>query len=423
MPKIPQDAAAEKSLWLAVAQDPAKILEELRASGLRREWFVNGVLREAIAGAMRLHLQSKNVNLLSLMSHCNNTIGYDGWQSLAGAWAEAQQMDPVQWQQYVPPLKEFALLREVDGILMDLGEQRAQEPHQVSKWMPHFLQRFRTAMTFGEDYSPTPSDIWQRGVPTKVIASTGLSTLDEVYRGGLRNGMVALWVIPTGQGKSRLTYTMAAYGVGQKHRTAVITTEARPFDVVAGVLQSYLGLTDNEIENKKGSDEVRDKWVGEAMDTLDRHLFVWGGDRGTAAEIEEILYWVKPTHLILDHLSPMARQHRSNKYQAEHQIIADFSNFLEMASMKHSCTITVFSQMSRDNTNRFKKNHDLASAAAFGSAVPEQASSIAVIAMRHWQEVNCLYGLVKKDRLKGQIDTEFTLRHDPMTHSFYEVAE
>jgi hypothetical protein len=420
---IPSDPAAERVIWLSIAQDPPKILEELRQSGLRREWFTNAILQEVVSGGMRLYLQSKDVSLLSLMSHCNASVGFDGWQSLAKAWSEAQQMDPIDWRQYVPSLKEHALLREVDGVLLDLKEQRQQEPHQVSKWMPHFLMRLRTALESGSDYSPTPSDIWSRGVPTKVIASTGLNVLDEVYRGGLRNGMVALWVIPTGHGKSSMTYTMAAYSVGQKHRVAVITTEARPFDVVAGTLQCYLGLTDNEVENKAGSDEIRDKWLGEAMDDLDRFLFVWGRDKGNAAEIEEVLYWVKPTHLILDHLSPMAKQHRTNKFQKEHSVIADFADFLEMACMKHSCTITVFSQMSRENTNKFKKNHDLPSAAAFGSAVPEQAASIAVIAMRHWSDLNTLYGLVKKDRPKGLIDTEFTIQHDPQTHSFYEVAE
>lgn len=414
---IPQDAAAEKSVWLAIAQDPVRILGELKDAGLRREWFVNSILREAISGAMRLWLQDKPPSLLALMSHCNG-IGKPGWDSLSQAWIDATHSDPVDWRQFVPSLKEYALTREVDGVLLDLDEQRKQDPRGVKKWMPHFLMRFRNALEFGLDYSPTPSDIWQRGVPTKVIASTGLNTLDDVYRGGLRNGMVALWVIPTGHGKSRLTYTMASAGVVQKHRVAVITTEARPFDVVAGVLQPYMGVTDIEIENK-GKDNVL---IKEAMGDLDKYLFVWGRDKGTAPEIEEILYWVKPTHLILDHLSPMAKQHRTNKYQKEHSIIADFADFLEMASMKHSCTITVFSQMSRDNFHKFKRNHDLPSTAAFGSAVPEQASSIGIIAMRHWSETDTLYGLVKKDRLKGQIDTEFTLKHDSMTHSFYEVA-
>jgi len=366
---IPADLAAEKSLWLAIAQDPPKILEELRQSGLRREWFTNRVLQTAISGAMRLHLQSKDVSLLALMSHCND-IGKPGWDSLSTAWIEATRLDPIGWRQYVPSLKDYALVRETDAVLLDLDEQRKQDPRGVKKWMPHFLMRFRNALEFGSDYSPTPSVIWQRGVPTKVVASTGLNTLDEAYRGGLRNGMVALWVIPTGHGKSRMTYTMAAFSVGQKHRVAVITTEARPFDVVAGTLQSYLGLTDNEVENKAGSDEIRDKWLGEAMGDLDKFLFVWDRRKAYAAEIEEILYWVKPTHLILDHLSPMAKQHRANKYQQEREIVADFADFLETSSMKHSCTITVFSQMSRKNEERFKKDHDLPSAVAFGSAVP-----------------------------------------------------
>lgn len=422
------DLAAEKSLWIAIAwgiEHGKPILEELRQSGLKKEWFHNHIIRTAITGIMRLHLQDKPMSLLSLMSHCSNDgIGKDGWDSLSQAWIDASRSkDPYEWRPFVPALKEYALLRQVDGILLDLQEQRQQEPKKVGTWLPHFVQRLRTAWQSGSDYDPTPSVIWQRGVPTKVIASTGLKMLDEVYRGGLRNGMVALWVMPTGHGKSRMTYTMAAHGIGQKHRTVVITTEARPLDVVAGVLQSYLGLTDSEVENKRGSDDIRDKWLGEAMTDLDRNFFVWGRDKGNAAEIEEILYWVKPTHLILDHLSPMAKQHRSNKFQKEHEIIADFSDFLETASMKHFCTITVFSQMSRDNADKFKRDHDLPSAAAFGSAVPEQAASISVIAMRHWKDVNTLYGLVKKDRFKGQLDTEFTLKHDPITHSFYEVVE
>lgn len=415
---IPRDSAAEKSVWLAIAQDPPRVLEELRQSGLRREWFTNQVLRTAITGAMRLHLQSKDVNLLALMSHCND-IGKLGWDSLSQAWIDATRSDPVDWRQFVPSLKEYTLTREVDGVLLDLDEQRKQDPRGVKKWMPHFLMRLRNALESGSDYSPTPSDIWRRGVPTKVIASTGIKTLDEVYRGGLRNGMVTLLVIPTGHGKSRLTYTLASASVAQKHRVVVITTEARPFDVVAGVLQPYMGATDVEIENK-GKDNVL---LNEAMADLDKYLFVWDRRKAYAAEIEEILYWVKPTHLILDHLSPMAKQHRTSKYQAEREIVADFADFLEISSMKHFCTITVFSQMSRKNEERFKRDHDLPSATAFGSAVPEQAASIAAIAMRHWSKVDTLFGLVKKDRLKGQIDTEFTLRHDSMTHSFYEVAE
>lgn len=419
---IPADLSAERALWLAIAwgiEHGEPVLEEMRRDGLRREWFSNRVIQTAVEAAMRLNLQGKDVSLLALMSHADG-IGYDGWQSLAKGWTEATDGDKVNWKQFTPSLREFALLRQVDGILLDLQEQRQQEPKQVKTWLPHFVQRLRTAWQSGADYDPTPSVIWQKGVPTKVIASTGLNTLDDVYRGGLRNGMVALWVIPTGHGKSRMAYTMASHSVGQGHRVVIITTEARPFDVVAGVLQSWLSLTDKEVESKASS--MRGLVKDALEDALDKCLFVWDRSRGNSSEIEEILYWVKPTHLILDHLSPMAKQHRSSKFQKEHQVIADFSDFLETASMKHSCTITVFSQMSRENANKFKRNHDLPSAAAFGSAVPEQASSLAIIAMRHWSEVNTLYGLVKKDRLKGQIDTEFTLRHDPTTHSFYEVA-
>jgi len=432
---IPQDLAAERALWLAIAwgiEHDKPILDQLKDSGLRKEWFHNNAIRIAVTGAMRLHLQDKPVSLLSLMSHCSNDgIGKPGWDSLGQAWIDASRStDPYEWQLFVPALKEYAMLRQVDGILLDLKEQRQQEPEKVSTWLPHFVQRLRTAWQSGSDYDPTPSVIWQRGVPTKVVASTGLNTLDEAYRGGLRNGMVALWVIPTGHGKSRMTYTMAAFSVGQKYRVAVITTEARPFDVVAGTLQSYLGLTDTEVENKQGDGEIRSKWMAEALSDLDQYLFVWGRDKGKAAEIEEILYWVKPTHLILDHQSAMAKYHRSTKYQREDQVIADFADFLEEAAVKHECTITVFAEMSGENTRLFKKNHDLHSAAAFGSSVPEKRAHIGIIAMRHWSiamrhwsDIHTLYGRVKKDRFKGLLDTEFTIKHDPQTHSFYEVAE
>ena len=246
MSTIPADIAAEKAIWLSVAQGiEAKepILEDLRKAGLRREWFTNKYIRVAIEGAMRLHLQGKEVSLLALMSHCNSDIGKAGWDSLSTAWIDAKAQERINWRQYVAPLKEFALLREVDGVLLDLKEQRNQAPHEVSRWLPHFVQRFRTALENGHDYDPTPSVIWAEGVPTKVVASTGSKTLDKALGGGLRNVMVGLWVAPTGMGKSRLTYTLAANSVGQRHRVAVISTEASPFDVVAGVLQAYGGFT------------------------------------------------------------------------------------------------------------------------------------------------------------------------------------
>ena len=105
-------------------------------------------------------------------------------------------------------------------------------------------------------------------------------------------------------------------------------------------------------------------------------------------------------------------------------MIEDLADYLESASVKHQCTITVFSQLSGANAAKFKQKHDLPSAAAFGSALPEQAASVAIIMMRHWALMNTLYGRVKKNRIDGSlVDVEFTLKHDPITRSFYEVVD
>lgn len=420
---IPADTAAERAIWFALSQSMAagksSILADLLKAGLRREWFSNSILSRAIEGAVRLHLRGDSVDLLTLMSHCSD-IGRNGWDNLSAAWIEGRELDPINWRLFVPSLKEYALLREVDGVLLDMKEQRRQEPRGVKSWLPYYLQRLRDAIQNGEDYDPTPSAIWDAGVPTKVIASTGLRVFDKALGGGLRNGMLVLCVAPTGMGKSRLTYTLAANSVAQKHRVIVISTEARPFDVVAGVLQAFGGFTDYEIENKRGRDEGRHELLNDAVASMDKHLYVWGRNKGTRDGIEELLYWVKPTHLLLDHLLPMANRSRRQKGEQRHAI-EDFADYLEMASVKHQCTITIFSQLSGLNADRLKKKHDLPSASAFGSALPEQCASVGILMMRHWAMMNTLYARVKKQRIDGALlDLEFTLRHDPQSHSFYE---
>lgn len=414
------DLAAETAVAMAIAQAPT-VLEDLRKAGLCRQWFSDQVIGVLVEGAMRLHLQGKEVSLLALVSHCSDELGKAGWERATSLWLKANGSEPIQWEQYVSSLKAHSLLREVDGILLDLNEQKKQAPKTVKDWLAHFIQRFRAALEAGQDYDPTPSVIWEKGEPTKVVASTGIETLDEVYRGGLRNGILVVWAAPTGTGKSRMTYTMAAHGVGQKCRVVVISTEAQPFDVVGGVLQAYCGFEDHEIADKRGSDEIRDKWLAEALADLDKYLFVWGREAGNKRAINEILYWVKPTHLILDHLLPMAQQGRSARKSRE-ETIYDFADFLEAASVKHRCTITAFAQMSAVNSSKFIRNHDLPELAVFGSSGPSHAASIGIISMRHWEEYNTMYGRVKKDRLTGQVDTEFTLSHDPATHTFGDIV-
>ena len=423
------DVAAERAIWLGLAQrvesgKATETLDTLRKRGLRKEWFSNSAIRAAIEGAMILHLQRKEVSLLAIMSHVNSGLARNEWGSLSKGWREALEMDPVPLEQYIPSLKQHHTMRIVGGILLNLEDARREEPKNVNTWLPHFIQRFQAALKDGRDYDPTPSSIWNQGEPTKVIGSTGLKTLDEAFRGGIRNGMMVTWVSPTKSGKSRMTYTLAAHAISQKYPVAIISTEARPFDVVAGVLQARGGYDDWEIEHKKGREEHRDLLMGEVVQDMDRFLYVWDSDAGTQEGIEEVLYWTQPSHLILDHMMPMVVQTGSqNKYAKRNQQIYDFSLFLEGAAVRHRCTITVFCQLSSDNEARLKKKHDLPNLPAFGSAGPGHAASIGILSMRHWEKPNTMFGRVKLDRIAGLMDTTFELRHDPETHTFYEVVE
>lgn len=429
MPENLTDIAAERSVWLGLAQateggEAKKVLDALRKRGLKREWFGNRTLRVAIGGAMTLHLQGRDTSLLSIMSHINSGLTGQEWGSLATAWRQAMTLDPIPIEQYIPSLKRHCTMRAVEGILLDLQDARREEPQNVETWLPHFVQRFQGALKEGKDYDPTPSKIWRQSSPTKVVGSTGLKTIDEALRGGIRNGMLVVWVSPTKSGKSRMTYTMAANGVAEKYPIAIISTEARPFDVVAGVLQAYAGFDDYEIENKQGRDRGRHELMGEAIQYLDRYLYVWDASMGTQEGIEEVLYWVKPYHMILDHMMPMVVQTGSGGRNARrNQQIYEFSLFLEAASVRHGCTITVFAQLSAQNEARLKKYHDLPNLPAFGSSGPGHAASIGILSMRHWDQPQTMFGRVKLDRIKGLMDTTFILRHDPESHTFYEGAD
>lgn len=423
------DIAAERAIWLGLAQateggEAGKALEALRRRGLKREWFGNRAIEAVIGGAMTLHIQRKDTSLLSIMSHVNNGLTDKEWRNLSAAWQEASTLDPIPVEQYIGSLKRHHTMRQVEGILLDLQDARREEPTRIEEWLPQFVQRFQGALKAGRDYDPTPSKIWKESSPTRVVGSTGLRTLDDAFRGGIRNGMLAVWVSPTKSGKSRMTYTMAANGVAQGYPVAVISTEARPFDVVAGTLQAYAGFDDYEIENQRGRDEGRDLLMGEAVQYLDRFLYVWDADMGTQEGIEEVLYWVKPHHLILDHMMPMVIQTGAGgRYAKQNQQIYEFSLFLEQATVRHECTITVFCQMSAENEARLKKYHDLPNLPAFGSSGPGHASSIGILSMRHWELPQTMFGRVKLDRIKGLMDTTFMLKHDADSHTFYEAEE
>lgn len=421
------DAAAEQAVWIAVAQAVAEgsagvVLDDLKKRGLNRGWFGINEIGTVMSGAMVLHLQGKEVSLLGIMSQVNSGLDKEAWGKVTGLWHKAREMERVDASQYVASLKHYAMTRSVDGIMLDLRETRTQEKNPA-KWLPHFIQRLHQAIRDGKDYDPTPSAIWKKGEPTRVIGSTGLKALDEAFRGGIRNGMLVVWVSPTKSGKSRMTYTMAANAVAQCYPVAVISTEARPFDVVAGTLQAYAGYDDYEIETKRGREEHRDVLMSDAVNRLDKHLYVWGVDMGTPEGIEEILYWVQPHHLILDHMMPMVVQSNDSKYTGRGQQIYDFSLFLEQAAARHRCTITVFAQLSGENANRLKKKGDLPDLPAFGSAGPGHSAHIGILSMRHPDKVNTMLGRVKLDRIKGLMDTEFELRHNAETHTFYEPYE
>jgi len=138
-------------------------LDALRKRGLRKEWFSNSAIRAAIEGAMVMHLQRKEVSLLSIMSHVNSGLAREEWGSLSKGWREALEMDPIPLEQYIPSLKQHHTMRIVGGILLDLEDARREEPKNVDTWLPHFIQRFQTALKDGRDYDPTPSSIWNKG--------------------------------------------------------------------------------------------------------------------------------------------------------------------------------------------------------------------------------------------------------------------
>lgn len=404
-------------MFSAIAQYPP-VLDALRESGCKPDWFANQPIRKAIQAAMQLRLKGQDVSLLSIMSRCNSTISNAEWSKLTALWQAGESGGAINWQQYIPSLKEFALLRAFDKQMAEANNRRNKEPHKVRTWLPAMMMGLRSILQEGSVYDPRPSSIWNEGYIPQVIGSLGMETLDKVYRGGLWDGLLAVWGIPSGHGKSRLTYTMAAWGVAKSQRVAVISLEALPIEVVGGILGIYGGFSDSEIRQKRGCDSERDAKMGQALAALDEQLFVFDHQYGDKPHIEEILDWVRPHHLIIDHLTLAVK---ARKYMKEHEVIADLVQWLLQVSREYRLTITAMSQLPADVSREFKDKGNVKHMRFFGSSRVLQATDIAVLARRDPTVPQQMDIILKKDRPKGTgLDARFHLRHDPTTRSFYE---
>lgn len=420
MPTATADLAAERAVFVAIAQDPA-VLDGLREVGCKPEWFSSRPIRRVVSAAMQLRMKGNDVTLLAVMSRCNSTVSSSEWAELIPLWQEGEKHSPIKWQQYVPPLREFAMLRAFDSCVSEAMRHRRSSPHEVQTWLPATIAGLRAILADGSPHDPRPSAIWSRGYIPQIIDSLGIPTLDKVYRGGLWDGLLAVWGIPSGHGKSRLSYTMAAWGVARQHRVALVSLEALPVEVVGGILGIYGGFSGDEIRKKRGSDSERDAEMTNALQQLDRNLFVFGHQYGDKTRIGEILDWVRPHHLIIDHLTLAVK---ANKYQKEHEVIADLVQWLLQQSRDYKLTITAMSQLPADVSREFKDKGDVKHPRFFGSSRVLQAADIAVLARRDPVVPQIMDIILKKDRPEGTgVDARFKLRHDPVTRSFYEMKE
>ncbi len=358
-------------------------------------------------GALTLHSMGKTINLLQIMSVVGQRLSPADWLPVSRIFQNGY--GDVDAAMAVQAARAAFKVRETSRIMAEMQIHMETEPADVEVWLPDLQDQLRTLNETGEVYDARPSTIYKDDVPA-IMFTCLITELNKILRGGYRSGMLGIFCGVSGHGKSTILYTFAVDVLRQGRTVSFISNERTRRVVLNRILRGCSGLTEAEIDLRKGNTPERQKILEEWMHVLDERLRIYDRHYKTTT-MARIFKNDKSDVGILDYLMMQEGMLPAGRHDDP---TGDMAYFLMQTANELGLTILSAAQMSDKHAEAFLKNQAAAPQIAYGTARPYHASNLWGGLQRD-QIANYSYVRMVKDNLANLFDTEHHIPFDPQT--------
>lgn len=273
---------------------------EVDNSGFQPNWMENPVAQEIVSAAFTLNRQHKAINLLNIMASARgiNPLCWTDVKVIA-----ANGYGDVDWRNAVKACQNNYMAREAQRLHDEIG-RRLNDPktmYDVNSWLPSINHQLTTLFDTGKSKDAKPSSLLDEEVPTIKFTSL-IPGFNELWGGGYRSWMLAIYAGCPGHGKSTTLISHAVDGITQGKTVSMVVNELMPAVVARRVLRGCSGISEREIEAKRGDTTERHEMMMQWKSWMDSHLRIYDTEMYRPSMMRRIISWDRPDLLVIDYL-------------------------------------------------------------------------------------------------------------------------
>ena len=391
----PSDAALLGSIFHGHTQ-------EIDNSGFQPAWLESPVSQEVVSAAFSLNRTKKAVNILNIMATAK-AVPPDAWPAVYAL--SKNGFGDVDWRNAVRACKDNHITREATRIYQAMGKNLSDPKAriEVNSWLPNVTHQLTTLFDTGRTKDSTPSALLDEQIPSLKFQSL-IPEFNELWGGGYRNWMLAIYAGCPGHGKSTTLITHACDCIIQGRMVSMVVNELMPSLIARRILRGLTGLTEEEIDSKHCTSTERQEMYEQWKKWMDNHLRIYDADMYNTAWMRRIVTWDRPDALIIDYLRNMPGMLGTRSAPADP--VGEMAyELLDIYRSEKVCVITA-GQMSDANSKGFQKNNHAEPAIIYGSARTIQAAGIYVGTKRDYEHYATQYFRGWKNSFTSEMDVE-----------------
>ena len=265
-------------------------------SGFRPEWMSSDTAKAVLEAEICLARQGKTVNPLNVMPLCRS-VPRTSWGEIIPVLQNGY--GDVDWKKAVEAARQEYTIRKATWVATEIHKRSHEAPGNVEQWLPEVTTMMVQLIRDGDTYDPRPSAHAKKRIP-QVMFRSHIPVLNDVMRGGYRNGQLQIYAGVTKHGKTTTIITHVIDCVLQGKRVALIKTENTEQSALMEIVRGMTGVTDEEIATgvykyvDGQSPEDREYRHKQALALLEEYLVVYDWKWMNDQRLERIARWYKP---------------------------------------------------------------------------------------------------------------------------------
>ena len=381
--------------------------EELDRLGLQPQWLEHPATREIVQAIFALSRSGKPINILNVMALSRN-IPREFWPPVREI--SMNGYGDVVARNALEAAKRGYVVRQATPLARELEILLRDKPSNSGEYLPRITSQLVQLIRTGEAYDARPSAHWQKPLP-QITFKSQIPELNNVLRGGYRNGMLVIFAGLTKNGKTTMLITMAVDALKQGKKVCVINTENAEQKFLARVFQG-LGFTVEEINARKANTPDRQVILESWLESLETKLRIYNWEWMNDERIRRIAKWERPDLMLIDYIKEQPGMFAKQPSVSKQDNVGLFADFLLTAANDYCIPIVTAGQVADGAAKKFRKFDITDPIILYGTARVGYAADIYAGLKRHNTKRNTAYIHVWYDRIGNRLDSAHEMFFD-----------